>query len=94
MVLISAAVSLVLTRLKLLNYIYCRVSSLLKAEEKKLLEGVEVLANPKGVDPLVLSWKGGSVISRLDITKEQWIRQGEWQKKSVRVLREKCSFIW
>eukprot|EP01135_Chromosphaera_perkinsii_P005043 Nk52_evm20s311 gene=Nk52_evmTU20s311 len=71
-----------------------RVNALLSSEEKKLLEGVEVLANPKGMDPLVLSWKGGSVISRLEVTKEQWIKQGEWLKKGVRNFREKCSFTY
>ncbi|CAG8632210.1 16864_t:CDS:10 [Racocetra fulgida] len=46
------------------------------------------------VDPRLLAWKGGSVMSKLEIVNELWINSNEWEELGVRCLREKALFVW
>ncbi|KAK9723389.1 actin-like protein arp8 [Basidiobolus ranarum] len=63
-------------------------------EAKPGLEKVEVLPAPREIDPRLLSWKGGSVFSKLDTAKDLFISEWEWRHLGTRVLREKCLFVW
>ncbi|CAG8595939.1 3792_t:CDS:10 [Diversispora eburnea] len=54
----------------------------------------EVLGSPRDMDPRLLAWKGGSVMSKLEIVSELWINSGEWEELGVRCLREKALFVW
>ncbi|ORY04623.1 actin-like ATPase domain-containing protein [Basidiobolus meristosporus CBS 931.73] len=63
-------------------------------EARPGLEKVEVLPAPREIDPRLLSWKGGSVFSKLDSAKELFISEWEWRHLGTRILREKCLFVW
>ncbi|CAG8504899.1 10896_t:CDS:10 [Acaulospora colombiana] len=54
----------------------------------------EVLGSPRDLDPRLLAWKGGSVMSKLEIVNELWINSNEWEELGVRCLREKALFVW
>ncbi|KAJ1903735.1 actin-like protein arp8, partial [Coemansia sp. IMI 209127] len=42
------------------------------------IERVEIVSAPRDLDPRVLAWKGGAVLSRLDCAREMWISSSEW----------------
>lgn len=46
------------------------------------------------MDPRVTVWKGAALMSCFDTAQELWIKQKEWSKFNVRVLREKAPFTW
>ncbi|CAG8694211.1 8420_t:CDS:10, partial [Cetraspora pellucida] len=50
----------------------------------------EILGSPRDLDPRLLAWKGGSVMSKLEIVNELWINSNEWEELGVRCLREKA----
>ncbi|CAG8721495.1 7162_t:CDS:10 [Cetraspora pellucida] len=54
----------------------------------------EILGSPRDLDPRLLAWKGGSVMSKLEIVNELWINSNEWEELGVRCLREKALFVW
>ena len=58
------------------------------------LETMDVICSPKEMDPMVASWKGGAILSCLDTAQELWIRQKEWEKHGVKILRERAPFVW
>ncbi|KAG8177688.1 hypothetical protein JTE90_020252 [Oedothorax gibbosus] len=57
-------------------------------------EQFEVITKPKDMDPRVTVWKGAALMSCFDTAQELWIKQKEWSKYNVRVLREKAPFTW
>ncbi|CAL1269551.1 unnamed protein product [Larinioides sclopetarius] len=57
-------------------------------------EQFEIITRPKDMDPRVTVWKGAALMSCLDTAQELWIKQKEWAKYSVKVLREKAPFTW
>lgn len=69
---------------------YVRLSSRQIQNADKL----EVLTSSRDLDPRLLVWKGGSVMSKLEILNESWINSREWEELGVRCLREKAFFIW
>ncbi|KAF9908532.1 actin-like protein arp8 [Lobosporangium transversale] len=58
------------------------------------VEKVEVLPSPRDMDPRLLVWKGGSVLSKLETAKEMWIKPLEWELMGRKVLRDKSLFVW
>ena len=46
------------------------------------------------LDPQLTSWKGASILSCLDTTQELWIRNKEWNRFGVKILRERAPFYW
>lgn len=58
------------------------------------VEKVEVLPSPREMDPRLLVWKGGSVLGKLESSKELWIKPLEWALQGRRVLRDKALFVW
>jgi actin-related protein len=56
------------------------------------IEKVEVLTNRKEIDSRFLSWKGGSILSALEIMKDLWIKSSEWKLNGIRSIKEKALF--
>lgn len=61
---------------------------------RPLLETMDVITNPKEMDPQIVAWKGAAILACLDTTQELWIKQKEWQQFDVRMLRERSPFVW
>ncbi|KAK4298053.1 hypothetical protein Pmani_029571 [Petrolisthes manimaculis] len=57
-------------------------------------ETIEVITRAKDMDPCMTAWKGAALMTCLEGSGELWIQQAEWAKHGVKVLREKCPFIW
>ena len=55
---------------------------------------MEIIVGPKEMDPSMVAWKGAAIMSCLESAQELWIRQGEWRKYGVRILRERAPFYW
>jgi actin-related protein 8 len=55
--------------------------------------GATVVPPPRDMDPRILSWKGMSVLARLDGAQEMWIPRQDWQMFGVRALKEKSLFL-
>ncbi|KAI9230395.1 MAG: hypothetical protein DHS80DRAFT_12464 [Piptocephalis tieghemiana] len=55
---------------------------------------IRVISSSRDMDPRVLSWKGGSVQSRLECTSEQWCRREEWMEARERCVIERSTFLW
>ncbi|GAB5357524.1 hypothetical protein AAMO2058_000381800 [Amorphochlora amoebiformis] len=53
---------------------------------------VNVILNPKNVDPKDLSWKGGYILSHGDTILDQIIRKKDYNMHGICVLREKTAF--
>jgi actin-related protein 8 len=74
------------------------LDSLIEQELNQFLEQVntiipvEVLPSPRDIDPSVLTWKGGSVYSRLKLIQELWITERDWDLLGSRVLQHKS--LW
>lgn len=46
------------------------------------------------LEPGMIAWKGAAVLSFLDTCEELWIKQEEWERAGVRLLRERVPFVW
>lgn len=53
-----------------------------------------LVMNVKDLDSRFVSWKGASVMARLDegVANEQWIGRGEWLEGGERMFRERLAF--
>ncbi|PVU94097.1 hypothetical protein BB561_002788 [Smittium simulii] len=58
------------------------------------VERIETFPSPRDLDPRVLVWKGGAVLSRLDIADELWISKHEWNELGTRTLKDRALFLW
>ncbi|KAG0291215.1 actin-like protein arp8 [Dissophora globulifera] len=58
------------------------------------VEKVEVLPSPRDMDPRLLVWKGASVLGKLEMAKELWVKPLEWEHMGRKVLRDKSLFVW
>lgn len=54
----------------------------------------EIVHSPKEIDAAQVSWRGAAVLSGLESAEELWISTDEYSKHGVRILREKCPFVW
>lgn len=57
-------------------------------------EQLEVITNPKEMDPIMVAWKGAAIMSCLESAPELWITKTEWEKFGLKILREKAPFMW
>ncbi|XP_034952466.1 actin-related protein 8 [Chelonus insularis] len=57
-------------------------------------EQLDIITQPKEMDPGMTSWKGAAILSCLESAQELWITQEEWERFGVRVLRERAPFMW
>ncbi|KAJ2663544.1 actin-like protein arp8 [Coemansia sp. RSA 1200] len=58
------------------------------------VERAEIVSAPRDLDPRVLAWKGGAVLSRLECARELWISAREWADFGPRFLRDRVLFPW
>lgn len=58
------------------------------------LEQLDIITQPKEMDPGMTVWKGAAISSCLESAQELWIEQQEWKQYGVRVLRERAVFMW
>ncbi|EFN89058.1 actin-related protein 8 isoform X1 [Harpegnathos saltator] len=57
-------------------------------------EQLDIITEPKEMDPGITTWKGAGILSCLETAQELWIPWGEWQRYGVRILRERTPFLW
>ena len=55
---------------------------------------IDIIVKPKDTDPRILTWKGATLVCLLDTAQEMWMNKSEWEKSSIRILREKASFVY
>lgn len=58
------------------------------------LEQLDIITNPRDMDPAMAAWKGASIMSCLETAHELWILDTEWEQSGVRLLRERAPFTW
>ncbi|KAJ2556231.1 actin-like protein arp8 [Coemansia sp. RSA 1933] len=59
-----------------------------------VVERAEIVSAPRDLDPRVLAWKGGAVLSRLECAREMWISSSEWADFGPKLLRDRVLFPW
>lgn len=74
------------------EFLESRLSKLISPPHQT--ERVEVIMSSKEIDCENTTWKGAAVMATLESANELWIYSHEWQRYSVRLLREKSVFIW
>lgn len=55
---------------------------------------MDIITQPKEMDPGMTAWKGAAILSCLESAQELWIGRQEWERTGVRVLRERAPFMW
>lgn len=70
------------------NRISLQIPYLYRAEQ------LDIITNPRDMDPAMAAWKGASIMSCLETAHELWIHAAEWETNGVRVLRERAPFTW
>eukprot|EP00123_Amoebidium_parasiticum_P009833 comp19737_c0_seq1/m.23536 comp19737_c0_seq1/g.23536 ORF comp19737_c0_seq1/g.23536 comp19737_c0_seq1/m.23536 type:complete len:680 (-) comp19737_c0_seq1:81-2120(-) len=55
---------------------------------------IQILENPRDMDPRILSWKGASILARLDYADDYWITAEEWRDQGVNILRDCLPFVY
>ncbi|XP_050454299.1 actin-related protein 8 isoform X3 [Cataglyphis hispanica] len=57
-------------------------------------EQLDIITQPKDMDPGMTTWKGAGILSCLESAQELWIARTEWHRWGVRILRERSPFLW
>ncbi|XP_047359700.1 actin-related protein 8 isoform X3 [Vespa velutina] len=57
-------------------------------------EQLDIITQPKEMDPGMTAWKGAAILSCLESAQELWIGRQEWERIGVRILRERAPFMW
>ncbi|XP_071639578.1 actin-related protein 8 [Temnothorax longispinosus] len=57
-------------------------------------EQLDIITQPKDMDPGMTTWKGAGILSCLESAQELWITRTEWHRWGVRILRERSPFLW
>ncbi|EZA55915.1 hypothetical protein DMN91_010634 [Ooceraea biroi] len=57
-------------------------------------EQLDIITQPKDMDPGMTTWKGAGILSCLESAQELWIARSEWHRSGVRILRERSPFLW
>jgi len=57
-------------------------------------ELLQITFSIKDLDPRFLSWKGGTILCKLESAQEAWVSKEEWIAIGVRALRERALFEW
>ncbi|XP_044738543.1 actin-related protein 8 isoform X2 [Chrysoperla carnea] len=56
-------------------------------------EQMDIITQPKDMDPSWTTWKGAAIMSCLESANELWIYQNEWNNNGVKILRERAPFM-
>uniref|UniRef100_A0A6P7FJ58 Actin-related protein 8 n=1 Tax=Diabrotica virgifera virgifera TaxID=50390 RepID=A0A6P7FJ58_DIAVI len=70
------------------NRISLQIPYLYRAEQ------LDIVTNPRDMDPSMIAWKGACIMSCLETAHELWIQAEEWEKFGVRIMRERAPFTW
>ncbi|KAG8332324.1 actin-related protein 8-like isoform X1 [Homalodisca vitripennis] len=70
------------------NRIALQIPYMLRSEQ------MDIVTAPKEMDPQITSWIGASILCCLESAQELWIHPKEWEKYSVKILRERAPFMW
>lgn len=57
-------------------------------------EQLDIITQPKDMDPGMTTWKGAGILSCLESAQEMWIARSEWHRYGIRIVREKSPFVW
>ncbi|KYN11816.1 Actin-related protein 8 [Trachymyrmex cornetzi] len=57
-------------------------------------EQLDIITQPKDMDPGMTTWKGAGILSCLESALELWITRNEWNRWGIRILRERSPFLW
>jgi actin-related protein 8 len=55
---------------------------------------LRILVGARELDPRILTWKGATVMARLDSSSDLWLLPQEWKAAHIRLLRDKVTFLW
>ncbi|KAJ2802452.1 actin-like protein arp8 [Coemansia helicoidea] len=58
------------------------------------VERADIVSAPRDLDPRVLAWKGGAVLSRLECAREMWLSSRDWADFGPKLLRDRLLFQW
>lgn len=50
---------------------------------------INIVPAPLDLDPSHLAWKGASVLSRIDVANDLWVRADEYERLGFRAVRER-----
>ncbi|XP_054261537.1 actin-related protein 8 isoform X2 [Macrosteles quadrilineatus] len=70
------------------NRIALQIPYMLRSEQ------MDIVTSPKEMDPQITTWIGASILCGLESAQELWIHPQEWEKSSVKILRERAPFMW
>ncbi|KAF9650794.1 actin-like ATPase domain-containing protein [Thelephora ganbajun] len=54
------------------------------------MEKVQIIPPPKDVDKRVLTWKGASVLGRMEGVTDMWVTGADWNTFGMRAVKERC----
>lgn len=73
------------------DVLHDRVVTKLQPEEAPSLQ---ITFSIKDMDPRFLSWKGGTILCKLEASQEAWVSKEEYSAIGIRALRERALFEW
>ncbi|KAJ2375084.1 actin-like protein arp8 [Coemansia sp. RSA 2607] len=65
-----------------------------RPEYMRSVERADIVSAPRDLDPRVLAWKGGAVLSRSESDYNMWVSAKEWADFGPRLLRDRLFFQW
>ncbi|KAJ1720498.1 actin-like protein arp8 [Coemansia erecta] len=65
-----------------------------RPEYMRSVERADIVSAPRELDPRVLAWKGGAVLSRSESDYNMWVSAREWADFGPRLLRDRLFFQW
>jgi hypothetical protein len=66
-----------------------RVASIWAQRMPSTPANIDILPPPRGLDPRVVSWRGGTVMTRLEIMQDMWIKRSEWSDIGMRAYKNR-----
>ncbi|EPZ34735.1 Actin-related protein domain-containing protein [Rozella allomycis CSF55] len=76
----------------LAEFLKSRLATRFKEMGYSTQPSMEVLVSSKDMDPKYLSWKGATILAKIDSSKEFWISGEDWHNHELKSLQAKCIF--
>jgi actin-related protein 8 len=58
------------------------------------MEKVQVIPPPKDVDPQILTWKGATVLGKMESVSELWVTPADWVNPSFMLSRSQYLILF
>lgn len=58
------------------------------------VQNIQVVPPPRDLDPRILTWKGGSVLSKIDVVEDLWIKPDDWDLLGARAIKDRVLIFW